>query len=48
MYLQSPQRYMMELFHKRANDFTPQAVLGKKTNFVINVSHGSKYTSDTN
>ena len=29
-YLESPQRYMMELFCKRANDFKPSAVFSKK------------------
>ena len=30
-YLESPQRYMMELFCERVNDFKPYAAFAKKT-----------------
>ena len=36
VYLESPQRYMMELFCETANEFKPLAVFAKK-NFIINV-----------
>ena len=44
-YLESPQKYTMELFCKRANDFKPLNCFSKK-NFVIDLWHGSKYASE--
>ena len=43
--LESPQRYMMELFCERANDFKPKTVFAKKP-FIIDVWKGSKYASE--
>ena len=45
-YLESLQRYMMELFCERGNDFKSYPVFAKTIYFIIDVWHGSKYASE--
>ena len=45
-YLESLQRYTMELFCERGNNFKSYPVFAKRIYFIIDVWDGSKYASE--